>query len=72
MNGWLIALVLSTPLVAFAMWLTFNVILVRWHGLEALKATPAVYRVFDPRAWNQRPGRARPSTREEIGESEPS
>jgi hypothetical protein len=33
MNGWLVALVLSIPLVAFGMWLTFNAILVKWHGL---------------------------------------
>jgi hypothetical protein len=56
MNGWLIALVFSIPLVAFGMWLTFNAILVKWHGLDALKATPAVYRVFDPREWTSRPG----------------
>jgi hypothetical protein len=56
MNGWLVALVLSIPLVAFGMWLTFNAILVKWHGLEALKATPAIYRVFDLREWNQQPG----------------
>jgi hypothetical protein len=55
MNGWLVALVFCIPLVAFGMWLTFNAILVKWHGLEALKATPAVYRVFDPRGWSQRP-----------------
>jgi hypothetical protein len=54
MNGWLIVLVFSIPLVAFGMWLTFNAILVKWHGLDALKATPAVYRVFDPREWTTR------------------
>jgi hypothetical protein len=56
MNGWLIAFVFSMPLVAFGMWLTFNAILVKWHGLDALKATPAIYRVFDPREWTTRPG----------------
>jgi hypothetical protein len=33
------------------MWLTFNAILVRWYGLDALKATPAIYKVFKPREW---------------------
>jgi hypothetical protein len=56
MNEWLIAFVFSIPLVAFGMWLTFNAILVKWHGLEALKTTPSIYRVFDPRSWNQQSG----------------
>lgn len=53
MNEWLVAFVFSIPLVAFGMWLTFNAILVRWHGLEALETSPNVYRVFNPRRWNQ-------------------
>ncbi|MFI5934591.1 hypothetical protein [Actinoplanes sp. NPDC051494] len=53
MGDWLIAFVFSIPLVAFGMWLTFNAILVKWHGLEALKETPAVYRAFDPRRWSR-------------------
>jgi hypothetical protein len=51
MNGWLVALIVLTPLLAFGMWLTFNAILARWYGLDALKATPPVYQVFAPREW---------------------
>jgi hypothetical protein len=51
MSGWLVALIALIPLLAFGMWLTFNAILVRWHGLEALRATPAIYKVFLPREW---------------------
>ena len=51
MSGWLVALIAFIPLLAFGMWLTFNAILVKWHGLDALKATPAIYKVFVPREW---------------------
>lgn len=53
MNPWLIAFVFSIPLLAFAMWLTFNAVLVRWHGLDALRATSAVYRAFNPAKWSR-------------------
>lgn len=51
MSGWLIALLALIPLLAFGMWLTFNAILVKWHGLDALKETPAIYKVFVPHEW---------------------
>jgi hypothetical protein len=51
MGGWLVALIALIPLLAFGMWLAFNIILVRWYGLDALKATPPIYKVFLPREW---------------------
>ncbi len=51
MSGWLIALVIVSPLLALGMWLTFNALLARWYGLDALKATPVLYRVFRPGDW---------------------
>jgi hypothetical protein len=48
---WLVALIVLIPLLAFGMWLTFNAILVKWYGLDALKATPPIYKVFMPREW---------------------
>jgi hypothetical protein len=52
MSGWLIALVIVSPLLALGMWLTFNALLARWYGLDALKATPVLYRVFRPGDWS--------------------
>jgi hypothetical protein len=54
MSGWLIALVIVSPLLALGMWLTFNALLARWYGLDALKATPVLYRVFRPGDWSGR------------------
>lgn len=61
MSGWLVALIALIPLLAFGMWLTFNAILVRWHGLDALKATPGVYKVFMPREWFRLSPRSEPA-----------
>ncbi|GIM91414.1 hypothetical protein [Paractinoplanes toevensis] len=44
----------SLPLVAFGMWLGFNLMLAKWHGLEALDKTPQVYRPFRPQDWTVR------------------
>jgi hypothetical protein len=50
MTGWLLALLIVSPLLAFGMWLTFNALLARWYGLDALKAAAALYR-FRPADW---------------------
>lgn len=48
-------LVLAAPVLlvfmAWISWLLFNLIIAKWHGLEGLKATPAVAQAFHPRDW---------------------
>jgi hypothetical protein len=51
----LVALLIVAPLVAFGMWLAFNALMVKWHGLDALRVTPAIYRVFRPGEWSGPP-----------------
>lgn len=47
--------VLAAPvllaLVAWVSWLLFNLIIAKWHGVEGLKATPAIAQAFRPRDW---------------------
>jgi hypothetical protein len=62
MSGSLVALVvMGPPLLAFGMWLTFNAILAKWYGLDALKATPPIYKVFMRREWFGLPPRSDPT-----------
>jgi hypothetical protein len=55
MSGWIVALVFLAPLLAFGMWLTFNAVLAKWYGLEALRVTPSIYRAFRSGDWNDAP-----------------
>jgi hypothetical protein len=45
-------------LLAWALWLLFNAIIARWYGLDGLRSTPQIARVFRPRQW------ARPLSRD--------
>lgn len=40
-----------TVLIAWIAWLLFNLLIVKWHGLDGLKSTPAIARAFRPREW---------------------
>ena len=53
MSGFLAALIILCPLMAFALWLGFNLVLARWYGLDALKATSRLHR-FRPGDWSVR------------------
>lgn len=41
----------TIALLAWALWLLFNAIIARWYGLDGLKSTPQIARVFRPRQW---------------------
>lgn len=51
---WFVLVLAFIPLLAFAMWLGFNLLLARWHGLEALDKTPQIYLPFRPQDWAAR------------------
>lgn len=38
-----------TALVSWALWLGFNLLIAKWHGVDGLKATPAIAQAFPPR-----------------------
>jgi hypothetical protein len=46
---WL-AIIVCVPLAAFALWLGFVLILVRWHGIAAIDAARRLYQ-FNPADW---------------------
>lgn len=41
----------AVALLTWALWLLFNAIIARWYGLDGLKSTPQIARVFRPRQW---------------------
>jgi hypothetical protein len=41
----------TVALLAWALWLLFNAIIVRWYGPDGLKSTPQIARVFRPQQW---------------------
>jgi hypothetical protein len=42
---------IAAPVVAWAMWLAFNALIAKWHGLDGLKATPLIAIAFRPQDW---------------------
>jgi len=46
-----ILVVFGTTLIAWALWLGFNLLIARWHGVAGLKITPAIARAFRPKDW---------------------
>lgn len=54
MDTWTLVLTVTPVvlvLIAWITWLLFNLIIVKWHGLEGLKSTPGVAQAFRPRDW---------------------
>jgi len=41
----------AVVLIAWTLWLLFNYMIAKRHGLDGLKATPPIARAFRPRDW---------------------
>ena len=68
MNITVVVAVAALPtiaLVAWALWLLFNVVIARRHGPDSLKITPQIARAFRPQQWARPLGRD-PDPRQEI------
>jgi hypothetical protein len=46
-----IAALPTTALLAWALWLLFNVVIARRHGPDSLRITPQIARAFRPQQW---------------------
>jgi hypothetical protein len=52
-----IAALPTIALLAWALWLLFNVVIARRHGPDSLKITPQIARAFRPQQWARPLGR---------------
>ena len=60
MNFTIVVAIAALPtiaLLAWAMWLLFNVVIARRHGPDSLKITPQIARAFRPQQWARPLGR---------------